>query len=667
MDRLFVDVIQPSILSNIINDVRKYANNFGIDIYMMTYPKTDLSNPEKSTCFILMSPGYKIAIINNHNEENKFKDYEGDIHDSIMYLFQKYGYRSELGRYQKWSEGLIVSKSVEELINNVDSFWQSLKLDSSAKIRDSQLLISLCTGSINDINKVKATLPNNLLDRVKQRIQLFDTDQTRFIYQDLNKKVIKIQGLSGTGKTELLLHKLKGLYLENDSNRIFITCHNKILADSLKNRVPRFFDFMKVTQQIEWNSRLWCTNAWGSSSSSNSGFYRYICSYYQIPFHPYSRNNTFDFVCKEAITLLKAKKKEDNYTYAVDYVLIDECQDFKPSFIELCKLVTSKRIFLAGDIFQSIFSDFEQNEYDADYFLSKCYRTDPKTLMIAQALGLGLFEDRRLRWLSEDNWKACGYSFYDTGDSIELERSPINRFSEDDGEIKSFYLKRFNSETPVDQIIEIIRSVKKDYPTVLPGDISIIMLDDNNDIYEWSNMLERRLSTTFNWDANKAYETKVIDDSKVLISNRNNVKGLEYPFVICVTRSIRSSYGYRNALYTMLSRSFIVSYLLISGTENNGFNKEMLDGIKEILKHHRMTIRKPSDQEISAIETRFSKAQSEILKPFNEKLNDLINQIGIPINKKNQLYKMITSTNLHWEDLSEEELKSKIQLLYNAL
>lgn len=666
MDRLFADVVHPVLLSETIEMVKEYANNVDVDIYMMTYPKSDLSQLEKTTCFFLMSPGYRIAIVNNQKNGNEFQDYVDDVKESIFYLFQKYGYRSELGRYQQWSDGLYAEKKVEDL-EDMTAFWQSIKLNDQTEIRNSQLLISLCTGSINDISKVKGALPHSLLDRVKQRIQLFDADQTRFIYQDLQKKVIKIQGLSGTGKTELLLHKLKGLYLEKEDSKIFFTCHNKILADSLKSRIPRFFDFMKVTQQIEWNKRLWCTNAWGSSSIPNSGLYRYICSYYQIPFHTYSKTFSFDAVCKEAIAYIKPKKKNNTFTYALDYVLIDECQDFKPSFIELCKLVTEKKVYLAGDIFQSIFSDFDQNDYEADYFLSKCYRTDPKTLMIAQALGLGLFEDIRLRWLTEDNWKACGYSYNDAGDSIELSRVPVKRFSDEDLEINSFHLKKFTSDSPVNQIIEIIKTIRSEYQNVKPNDISVIMLDDNNDIYEWTNQLERKLYTTFGWEANKAYETKTVESNKLLISNRNNVKGLEYPFIICVTRGIGSSYGYRNALYTMLSRSFLVSYLLISGNTKNGLSQGVLDGIKEITDSHRMTIRKPSVEEQHAIETRFTKAQSELLKPFDEKLMDIMVSLNIPKGDRAQLQKMVLSTNLHWEDLSDDELRQKIQYLSKVL
>ena len=81
-----------------------------------------------------------------------------------------------------------------------------------------EILISLFIGSINDASSISLQPEINLLDKIKNKVLLFDTDQTRFIYDNvsLQKKSIRIQGLSGTGKTELLLHKLKDLYLNDE-------------------------------------------------------------------------------------------------------------------------------------------------------------------------------------------------------------------------------------------------------------------------------------------------------------------------------------------------------------------------------------------------------------------------------------------------------------------
>ena len=47
-------------------------------------------------------------------------------------------------------------------------------------------------------------------------------------------------------------------------------------------------------------------------------------------------------------------------------------------------------------------------------------------------------------------------------------------------------------------------------------------------------------------------ETKSATEDSVYITNANNVKGLEFPFVICITKKILGQHKYRNSLYTCL-------------------------------------------------------------------------------------------------------------------
>ncbi|MBU5910447.1 UvrD-helicase domain-containing protein, partial [Vibrio cholerae O1] len=60
-----------------------------------------------------------------------------------------------------------------------------------------------------------------------------------------------------------------------------------------------------------------------------------------------------------------------------DYILIDESQDFNEAFFELCKKVTIKQVYIAGDIFQSIYYYNENTEIVPDFLLNRVYRTDP--------------------------------------------------------------------------------------------------------------------------------------------------------------------------------------------------------------------------------------------------------------------------------------------------
>lgn len=385
---------------------------------------------------------------------------------------------------------------------------------------------------------------------LKQKIQVFDGEQTRFIYGDYTGtgKQIIVQGLSGTGKTELLLHKLREIYLTDPQLPIGFTCHNKILADSLRKRIPDFFNFMKVKKQIEWD-KLLCVNAWGQSSSITSGIYRYICNYYDIPFWNFRQCGSFNNACKKAIEELKSIKIKNNFAFS--YIFIDESQDFDDSFFTLCEMVTEHKVFIAGDIFQSIFEENAKTKRTPTLLLSNCYRTDPKTLMIAHALGLGLYEKKKLWWLKEEEWKQCGYIVEKKEDVFSLTRYPLHRFDDDNDEFRSFEMLR--TDDFCNGIKKILIKIKEEFPDVSPEDIGIIYIDDESYIYDLSSNIVNIINMQFEWKTNVAYETKHTAKDSVFISNRNNVKGLEFPIVICITKKIHSTISYRNTLYTMLT------------------------------------------------------------------------------------------------------------------
>lgn len=638
--------------------LEQYAVQRKQNIYMLRMPKNDVDETENYNCFLILSPNFKVTMVNVSESHDDFYDYCDDVEDAVSYLFTKYEYKKELGRFRNFFSEL--KEEIEDIkqLENLDIFFERISLKDSKLKKYSTIVVSLCTGSINDINRVKAGIPQTLLEKVKQKIQLFDADQTRFIYQHLDKKRVRIQGLSGTGKTELLLHKLKELYIKDSSLKIFVTCHNKILADSLSSKIPKFFNFMKVSQQIEWNERLWCTNAWGRYGDENSGFYRYLCSFYDIIYYRYNKFTSFDSVCKNAISEIKRLKKNGKFEFAFDYMLVDECQDFPESFFELCDLVVRKQVYLAGDIFQSIFEEHKISDYSADFFLTKCYRTDPKTLMFAHAMGLGLFEHNKLRWLKKEDWEACGYTFRDNGKTIELSREPVVRFQDIDDNYKSVEISTFPISDVDKKVCNIIQKIQEENEDVTLNDICVILLDDEDYIYTWANQIENRVSVRFNWDSNKAYESKHTIKDTLLISNRNNVKGLEYPFVICVTKGFVANVQYRNSLYTMLTRSFLKSYLLISDEQKK--NSEILSVNFDLInKSHKLVLKKPSPKELEKIETSFKRMNNR--KPLADEIREMLYAKGL---KTSQVESLVTSAlNLGWQDLTMEQLKEHVEQL----
>lgn len=479
-------------------------------------------------------------------------------------------------------------------------------------------------------------------EQIKKNIILFDGEQTRFIYKQPDKKIITIQGLAGTGKTELLLHKLKDIYINEENSKIFFTCFSKILSQNLKERIPNFFDFMKVEEQIKWNDRLWVERSWGSKIDRNSGLYSFICNHYGITFQRYSWSVSFESVCKNALESIERLESEGEFEPFFDYILIDESQDFNEAFFKLCEKVTKKQVYIAGDIFQSIYYYNENTEIKPDFLLNRVYRTDPKTLMFAHAIGFGILERPVIRWLSDEEWEACGYTIEKEGEYYSLSREPLRRFENIEEKITGLRLEFAENDQYLEKVLGAIKDIREKNPTVEPGDIGIVFLEDSKSNYNLAEQLIIKIDQIFGWTAIKGYEVKNKTDNALFISNRNNIKGLEFPFIVCLTTSaLDSNTTIRNSLYMMLTRSFITSYLILS-EKNGDINLEIKSGAQEINETGQLRVKKPLPNEIMdktklMLEANINKSQFEIVEEilqqsFNIKDRKIKEQIHRVVN-----------------------------------
>ena len=130
----------------------------------------------------------------------------------------------------------------------------------------------------------------------------------------------------------------------------------------------------------------------------------------------------------------------------------------------MCEKNHTNYIIIAGDVFQSIF-DHVDTAVKPDYLLKNCYRTDPRTLMFSHAIGLGLFEDRKLNWLQSEEWEACGYKVFLKMAVARVNREPIRRFEDlslDENSVELFKQAEGQNvvDMVVDQIIKIALSLK---------------------------------------------------------------------------------------------------------------------------------------------------------------------------------------------------------------
>lgn len=580
------DLVEQAGIKEIIED---FAETNKKQTYVLRKPLSkDDAHYEYDNAVAIFSSGMKPCFINMADDEESFEDYVEFFTEDIAFLSEKFKYREKIGRKRHWFP-------LFEQCDASDFDFQLLEIDKPTDRRLVDLITSLVVGSINDVSKINLEA-SGLLDTIKSKIVLFDTDQTSFVFRSGAGKKFVIQGLAGSGKTELLLHKIKEIYSRDFEARISFTCFNKILASSMRTRVPSFFDFMRVERQIDWNNKLFCFHSWGSGKDPYSGMYRYICHYYGIPFLSLQAGS-FDHVCKVAINAIKALSGERKYAF--DYVFVDESQDFASSFIDLCELVTEKKVYVAGDVFQNIFRPIDEGVNRADMVLKKCYRTDPKNLMFSHALGMGLFENPVLRWLQPHEWDACGYIYTEQNDRALISRDPLRRFEDIPADFKSTTIHQFTDGLSIAMnLVEVVKDIRRRHPSVEQGDIAIILLDKDNYIYDVITQLKPLIADTLGWGVNVSFETKRNDPEKIFVSNINNAKGLEFPFVICFALNLNRHPSFRNALYTMMARSFLESHLVLGKLVDQQLLTNVNQGLDFLSNNAYMNLRLPSPLEI---------------------------------------------------------------------
>lgn len=321
------------------------------------------------------------------------------------------------------------------------------------------------------------------------------------------------------------------------------------------------------------------------------------------------------------------KIPETDFIPAFDYIIIDERQDFPDSFFELCKKVTRDKVYAAGDIFQDIFETSKESNIPVDISLNRCYRTDPRTLMFAHAVGMGLFEKKKLNWLTDEQWKEMGYTVErneEKSNLIRLGREPIYRFGETEViESSSIQIK---ASTHYKDVISILTQIRRDYPDVKAHEVAVILIGNDQNMYDYIDGLCPQIRTSIGWDVVRGYEKKEIVKDKLYITNPNNVKGLEFPFVLCISAQIQDDYRYRNILYTMVTRSFLKTFILLTKTDNIRSQQEGLDIIN---KHNYIETTEPTKEEIGEIQRTIIKFREELSISYEQFLAAIFQELDI--------------------------------------
>ena len=590
---------------DVYNKLREKTKDIEGTIYVIQSPLYNVEGGNSSErtassedSFVILIPKTKIIFTNTKDiNSDEFEDYVGEFIDSITTLSGVFGFKEKIGSSRKW-QYLIEEVAISDIS---ETKFDELYVEDKKLLAMLEILIALITGSINTPDRGGQS--NSILEAVRKRIIQFDGDQTRFIYDDISKKEISIQGLAGTGKTELLFHRLVNLYNQTDKKIVF-TCNSRVLANDIKKRLPKFFDQMKVSKREDIDERVRVMRSWGSQYNPISGLYSYICEFYGIEFINYrdSGVDAFDGVCKKAVEQLKQIKENSDFEYCFDYILIDEAQDFSDSFFELCAIVASEQIIIASDIFQTIYQRESEIVQKPDFTLNKVYRTDPKNFMFSQFLGFGLKEKPVINWFEQDEgWITSGYTIQkysvDGTNVYEFSREPINRFSDfNDYPIQPTVLKFTESDNEIlEQVSGIIDELRENHPDIEPGDIGIVFVSKRNKGYELANMISSMIEQKYDWETQKIYESRerLRNSNKVFISNQNNVKGLEFSFLIGIAMDeISQDIESRNTIYMMMTRSFLTSYLIL-GSSNKIIYDKYQPMLEEIISSGKVKIVEP--------------------------------------------------------------------------
>lgn len=513
-----------------------------------------------------------------------------------------------------------VLRTTNELTRKIEDL---LKTGSSIQGQVFSELISVIDGSraILKVNKRNVSSEDMaskgaIMDRLENEIKQFDNQQKLAALSQIDGPQ-RIRGLAGSGKTVVLAMKAALIHLRQPEARILYTFYTKSLYDHVQTLISRFYRLHK-DESPNFEDKIHVRHAWGSESIP--GVYYDTCTLVnKVPVtfraaslelkniemfpneykEPILKNakSAFDLVC---LDLLATHHKQLQKVY--DYVLIDEGQDFNPSFYWLCRRLARKdSIAWAYDELQDIqdvkiqdtktwfrspFKDEgidlerlqKENPYqNNDIVLKKCYRTPREVLVISHAIGFGIYSDRIVQRLeNREHWEDLGYLVVSgnclAGQYTVIERpeenspSLISREQAIDDMIEAYRAKDFD-----DEINWVCESIEKQIADkLLPEDIMVVSFDDRNARVYFRKIGEQLLShEIFSNNVLESYRgDEFSKDNCITFTTVYRAKGNQAAVVYVVGADAFSEHDknnilQRNKVFTAFTRT--LGWLKVSG------------------------------------------------------------------------------------------------------
>lgn len=449
-----------------------------------------------------------------------------------------------------------------------------------------------------EISTEDKTSKGYILKQMEEQIAYLDVEQKSAALAQINGPQ-RIRGLAGSGKTIILCMKAALIHLREPNKKILYTFLTRSLYDYIETMIIRFYRFFGDGNLPDFD-KIQIKHSWGGASIP--GVYYSACKNNGVMPMTYEKarqisSEPFNAVCEDLL-----ERTNGTLIKEYDYVLIDEAQDFKSSFYQLCRaLVKDDCIVWCYDDLQNIFDvkiqdtiETFKNKYGAegidlaklneqyeelsnDVVLAKTYRNPKEILVLAHAIGFGIYNENLIQTLENNqHWQDFGYRVLQgsckIGDQMIIERpdenSPllISKYQKPEQiiELKSATDLREEINWIADSIYKNINN-----ENLRADDIIVISLDDKNSKGELkllSDILKQKGIETFNITDN-FYSKGFTEENCVTLSTVYKAKGNEAAVVYVMGTDVfdasKNKRMMRNKIFTAFTRA--KGWLKISG------------------------------------------------------------------------------------------------------
>lgn len=400
----------------------------------------------------------------------------------------------------------------------------------------------------------------------------------------------RIRGLAGTGKTVLLAMKAANIHIRFPERKILVTFFTQSLYPQLTSLITRFFRSFGGEDEPDWNI-LHVRHAWGGRAKA--GVYAELASRQGVPALDFRTARSIDRSVPFRACCQTALRSRIDAVY--DHILVDEAQDLPFEFFRILYQLSVQphAICWAYDELQNLSSLFMPSlgelfgldaggkpliSLDGDYaagiekdlVLERSYRCPLQVLMLAHALGLGLYRRKGCVQMLKDtvSWRALGYEVEEGGEPNQptvifrpSENSP-NRVGKIYTGTQALVTPR-SFPTRAEELSFVAKAIKKDIHEegVRPEQIVVVTLDPLSSKGDLASLQRELFANGIDSIMPGLLEdsAKFAERGRVTLCTVYRAKGNEAPVIYVVAAEMMASYvdeiDARNKAFTAISRS----------------------------------------------------------------------------------------------------------------